>query len=69
MLGEVATNSFGANMPTGHTSALARAGATPYAVLEVDEHYLAQVLRATTRWWWRCSTSPATSSTGPRRWR
>lgn len=48
VLGEVATNSFGANMPTGHTSALARAGATPYAVLEVDEHYLAQVLRATT---------------------
>lgn len=48
VLGDVATNSFGANMPTGHTSALARAGATPYAVLEVDEHYLAQVLRATT---------------------
>ena len=47
MLGDVATNSFGANMPTGHTSALARAGATPYAVLEVDEHYLAQVLKAT----------------------
>ncbi len=47
VLGEVATNSFGANMPTGHTSALARAGATPYAVLEVDEHYLAQVLKAT----------------------
>jgi UDP-N-acetylmuramyl tripeptide synthase len=45
--GEVATNSFGANMPTGHTSALARAGATPYAVLEVDEHYLAQVIRST----------------------
>ncbi|WP_144121621.1 MurT ligase domain-containing protein [Catellatospora sichuanensis] len=48
VLGDVATNSFGANMPTGHTSALARAGTTPYAVLEVDEHYLAQVLRATT---------------------
>jgi lipid II isoglutaminyl synthase (glutamine-hydrolysing) len=47
VLGRVATNSFGANMPTGHTSALARAGATPYAVLEVDEHYLAQVLAAT----------------------
>ncbi|HYN94177.1 MAG TPA: MurT ligase domain-containing protein [Pilimelia sp.] len=46
--GEVATNSFGANMPTGHTSALAKAGATPYAVLEVDEHYLAQVIAATT---------------------
>ncbi|MEV4755506.1 MurT ligase domain-containing protein [Micromonospora sp. NPDC049559] len=47
VLGPVATNSFGANMPTGHTSALARAGRTPYAVLEVDEHYLAQVLEAT----------------------
>jgi UDP-N-acetylmuramyl tripeptide synthase len=47
VLGPVATNSFGANMPTGHTSALAKAGATPYAVLEVDEHYLAQVLAAT----------------------
>ncbi|WFE30526.1 MurT ligase domain-containing protein [Solwaraspora sp. WMMD791] len=47
VLGRVATNSFGANMPTGHTSALAKAGATPYAVLEVDEHYLAQVLDAT----------------------
>ena len=34
-------------MPTGHTSALAKAGHTPYAVLEVDEHYLAQVLAAT----------------------
>jgi lipid II isoglutaminyl synthase (glutamine-hydrolysing) len=45
--GEVATNSFGANMPTGHTSALARAGDTPYAVLEVDEHYLPQVIAAT----------------------
>jgi UDP-N-acetylmuramyl tripeptide synthase len=47
VLGEVATNSLGANMPTGHTSALARAGSTPYAVLEVDEHYLSQVLAAT----------------------
>jgi UDP-N-acetylmuramyl tripeptide synthase len=47
VLGPVATNSFGANMPTGHTSALAKAGVTPYAVLEVDEHYLAQVLEAT----------------------
>ena len=47
VLGRVATNSFGANMPTGHTSALAKAGSTPYAVLEVDEHYLAQVLEAT----------------------
>jgi lipid II isoglutaminyl synthase (glutamine-hydrolysing) len=47
VLGPVATNSFGANMPTGHTSALAKAGATPFAVLEVDEHYLAQVIAAT----------------------
>jgi lipid II isoglutaminyl synthase (glutamine-hydrolysing) len=45
--GPVATNSLGANMPTGHTSALAKAGATPYAVLEVDEHYLPPVLEAT----------------------
>jgi hypothetical protein len=47
VLGDVATNSLGANMPTGHTSALAKAGHTPYAVLEVDEHYLPQVLKAT----------------------
>jgi UDP-N-acetylmuramyl tripeptide synthase len=47
VLGEVATNSLGANMPTGHTSALAKAGDTPYAVLEVDEHYLPEVLDAT----------------------
>ncbi|HTF11341.1 MAG TPA: Mur ligase family protein, partial [Asanoa sp.] len=46
-LGRVATNAFGANMPTGHTSALAKAGTTPYAVLEVDEHYLARVLDET----------------------
>jgi lipid II isoglutaminyl synthase (glutamine-hydrolysing) len=48
VLGPVATNSFGANMPTGHTSALAKAGATPFAVLEVDEHYLARVIEETT---------------------
>jgi lipid II isoglutaminyl synthase (glutamine-hydrolysing) len=48
VLGDVATNSLGANMPTGHTSALAKAGHTPYAVLEVDEHYLKQVMAATT---------------------
>jgi UDP-N-acetylmuramyl tripeptide synthase len=47
VLGEVATNSLGANMPSGHATALAKAGPTPYAVLEVDEHYLGQVLRAT----------------------
>jgi len=48
VLGNVATNSLGANMPTGHTSALARAGYTPYAVLEVTKHYLDQVMTATT---------------------
>lgn len=47
VLGDVATNSFGANMPTGHTSALARAGNTPFAVLEVDEHWLPKVIAAT----------------------
>ncbi|MBT8228277.1 MAG: DUF1727 domain-containing protein [Dactylosporangium sp.] len=47
ILGRVATNGLGANMPTGHASALAKAGTTRYAVLEVDEHYLDQVLTAT----------------------
>jgi UDP-N-acetylmuramyl tripeptide synthase len=47
VLGPVATNSLGANMPTGHATALAKAGPTPYAVLEVDEHYLDQVMDAT----------------------
>jgi lipid II isoglutaminyl synthase (glutamine-hydrolysing) len=47
VLGSVATNSFGANMPTGHTSALAKAGSTPFAVLEVDEHYLSRVIEET----------------------
>src|SRR5215813_2930668 len=47
VLGRVATNSLGANLPAGHTSALARAGRTPYAVLEVDEHYLRRVIEAT----------------------
>ncbi|KUL24910.1 Mur ligase family protein [Actinoplanes awajinensis] len=47
VLGRVATNSFGANMPSGHTSALAKEGHTPFAVLEVDEHYLPQVIEAT----------------------
>ncbi|MCA2212396.1 MurT ligase domain-containing protein [Jidongwangia harbinensis] len=45
--GPVASNSFGANMPSGHTSALAGAGVTPFAVLEVDEHYLARVIEET----------------------
>jgi UDP-N-acetylmuramyl tripeptide synthase len=43
----VATNSLGANMPHGHMSALVKAGATPFAVLEVDEHYLARVIEET----------------------
>jgi UDP-N-acetylmuramate-alanine ligase len=47
VLGNVATNSLGANMPHGHMSALVKAGATPFAVLEVDEHYLADVLAKT----------------------
>jgi UDP-N-acetylmuramyl tripeptide synthase len=47
VLGDVATNSLGANMPHGHMSALVKAGATPFAVLEVDEHYLADVLAKT----------------------
>ncbi|MBO0867237.1 MAG: DUF1727 domain-containing protein [Micromonosporaceae bacterium] len=47
VLGPVATNSYGANMPAGHTTALARAGDTPYGVLEVDEHYLGRVLDET----------------------
>ncbi|WP_026212258.1 MurT ligase domain-containing protein [Longispora albida] len=48
VLGEVATNSFGANMPTGHTTALAQAPAkAKLAVLEVDEHYLRHVLPQT----------------------
>jgi len=47
VLGDVATNSLGANMPHGHMSALVKAGTTPFAVLEVDEHYLADVLNKT----------------------
>ncbi|MGH8793366.1 MAG: MurT ligase domain-containing protein [Stackebrandtia sp.] len=43
-LGPVATNSFGANMPTGHTTALAKNRKAENAVLEVDEHYLPQLL-------------------------
>ncbi len=47
VLGPVASNSLGANLPTGHASALAKAGATAHAILEVDEHYLPHVLAAT----------------------
>lgn len=43
-LGQVATNPFGANMPTGHVSALVRERHAQYAVLEVDEHWLPHVL-------------------------
>jgi UDP-N-acetylmuramyl tripeptide synthase len=46
-LGEVATNAFGANMPTGHVSALAAAPAAKYGVLECDEKYVPMVLRET----------------------
>jgi UDP-N-acetylmuramyl tripeptide synthase len=46
-LGEVATNAFGANMPAGHVSALSQAKDAPYAVLEVDEKYLPEVLGTT----------------------
>ncbi|MCD0446668.1 MurT ligase domain-containing protein [Glycomyces sp. A-F 0318] len=45
-IGKVATNSFGANMPTGHTTALAKAPKAEYATLECDEHYLGQLLDA-----------------------
>jgi UDP-N-acetylmuramoylalanine-D-glutamate ligase len=38
VLGSVATNSLGANMPSGHASALAKASDARYALLEVDEH-------------------------------
>ncbi|TQL79391.1 UDP-N-acetylmuramyl tripeptide synthase [Stackebrandtia endophytica] len=46
--GPVATNSFGANMPTGHTTALAKARDAVNCVLEVDEHYLPQLLNDAT---------------------
>jgi UDP-N-acetylmuramyl tripeptide synthase len=44
---EVASNAFGANMAAGLASALGRAPAAPYAVLEVDERYLAAVIDST----------------------
>ncbi|MGA7835413.1 MAG: MurT ligase domain-containing protein [Acidimicrobiales bacterium] len=44
--GEVATNSTGSNMPEGHVAALA-ACSSSRAVLEVDEGWLARVVRAT----------------------
>ena len=44
--GDVATNATGANMPAGHVAALASSNC-PHAVLEVDEAWLADVLRST----------------------
>ncbi|GAB3439448.1 MurT ligase domain-containing protein [Streptomonospora sediminis] len=46
-LGPVATNEQGANMPTGHITALANSPDARDGVLEVDEKYLPEVLRAT----------------------
>lgn len=45
--GKVATNAFGANMPTGHVTALAQDRDASYAVLEVDEKYIPMVLTET----------------------
>src|SRR5690606_2721819 len=42
-----ATNPFGANMPTGHVSALVREREARLAVLEVDEHWLPKVIGPT----------------------
>src|SRR5690606_30755558 len=47
VLGPVATNPFGANMPTGHVSALVREREARLAVLEVDEHWLPKVIGPT----------------------
>ena len=44
---DVASNAFGANMEAGLTSALGRAPDAPYAVLEVDERYLAAMIKTT----------------------
>jgi UDP-N-acetylmuramyl tripeptide synthase len=44
--GEVATNATGSNMPPGHVAALAGAPSAPFAVLEMDEVWLAKVLAA-----------------------
>ena len=46
-VGDVATNEYGANMPTGHITALANNKAAVNGVLEVDEKYLPQVLQTT----------------------
>lgn len=47
-LGEIATNDQGANMPTGHITALGNSPNARYGVLEVDEKYLPQILRTIT---------------------
>jgi len=46
-LGDVATNSDGANMPDGLVAALCAAPQAPFAVLEVDEPYVPAVIDAT----------------------
>jgi lipid II isoglutaminyl synthase (glutamine-hydrolysing) len=46
-LGPVATNTYGANMPTGHITALSENPKAVNGVLEVDEKYLPLVLRQT----------------------
>ncbi|MQA86105.1 MAG: DUF1727 domain-containing protein [Streptosporangiales bacterium] len=45
--GDVASNAFGANMPSGHVTALSQGRDAPYAVLEVDEKYVPLVLEQT----------------------
>lgn len=45
--GTVATNEQGANMPTGHITALSAEKSAVNGVLEVDEKYLPQVIEAT----------------------
>lgn len=45
--GGVATNEYGANMPTGHITALSSDKSAVNGVLEVDEKYLPQVIEAT----------------------
>ncbi|HUC59114.1 MAG TPA: MurT ligase domain-containing protein [Streptosporangiaceae bacterium] len=44
---EVATNAFGANMESGLVSALSSAPDAPYAVLEVDERHLPNLIKVT----------------------
>jgi UDP-N-acetylmuramyl tripeptide synthase len=44
---EVATNAYGANMESGLVSALSSAPEAPYAVLEVDERHLPNLIKIT----------------------